>query len=227
MLTKTRTEGGAVWIYLDDGKVNAMSTEMLGEIAARLSEARAAGAPVVLKGRPGIFSAGFDLKTFARGPEASRRMVLAGVQLIQAMLAHPRPILTVCTGHAYPMGAFLMLCADVRFGITGPWNIGMNEVAIKLAVPQFAIALARHRLTPAAAARVSTAAMFTPEAAVQAGYLDSVFEADSIDAAVSAEVARLRSLDWASYEATKKRLNEAVMAAVEAASAVYQTTSVN
>jgi enoyl-CoA hydratase len=227
MLTTTRTDGGAVWITLDDGKVNAMSTEMLVEIAARLGEARETGAPVVIKGRPGVFSAGFDMKTFARGPEASRQMVLAGVHLIQAMLAHPRPIITVCTGHAYPMGAFLLLSADVRFGVSGAWNIGMNEVAITLTVPEFAIALARHRLTPAAVARVSTAAMFTPEAAVQAGYLDVVFEADRIDTAVSAEVARLRSLDWASYEATKKRLNGAVIAAVEAASAAYQTISVN
>ena len=70
-------------------------------------------------------------------------MVRAGVRVIERMLALPRPIVTVCTGHAYPMGAFLMLCADVRFGVPGDWNIGMNEVAIGLAVPQFAVELAR------------------------------------------------------------------------------------
>ena len=101
MLTTLDIREGVAWITLDDGKVNAMSFAMLSEIARRLDEARAAGGPVVLKGRPGMFSAGFDLKTFARGPEASRDMVLAGVRLIQAMLAYPRPIVTVCTGHAY------------------------------------------------------------------------------------------------------------------------------
>lgn len=227
MLTAIRTDGAAAWITLDDGKVNAMSSEMLGEISARLSEARGTGRPVVIKGCPGIYSAGFDMKTFARGPEASRRVVLAGLRLIQDMLAHPRPIITICTGDAYPVGAFLMLSADVRFGAAGAWNIGMNEVAVKLRVPQFAIALARHRLTPAAAGRVSATAMFTPEGAVQAGYLDRVVEADRMDSVVSAEIARLQSLDWASYEPTKWRLNEPVIAAIEAASAAYQTTSAN
>ena len=32
-----------------------------------------------------------------------------------------------------------MLAADVRFGIAGEWRIGMNEVAIALAMPQFAL----------------------------------------------------------------------------------------
>ena len=43
-------------------------------------------------------------------------MVRAGAQLVARLLAFPRPVLTVCTGHAYPMGAFLMLAADVRLG---------------------------------------------------------------------------------------------------------------
>ena len=98
MRTAFESRDSVAWITLDDGKVNAMSFEMLSEIARRLDEAKAVGGPVVLKGRPGIFSAGFDMKTFARGPEPSLHMVLAGVELIQRMLAYPRPIVTVCTG---------------------------------------------------------------------------------------------------------------------------------
>jgi enoyl-CoA hydratase len=222
MRTTFESRDGAAWITVDDGKVNAMSFEMLSEIARRLDEAKAVGGPVVLKGRPGIFSAGFDMKTFARGPEPSLQMVLAGVELIQRMLAYPRPIVTVCTGHAYPMGAFLMLSADVRFGIAGPWRIGLNEVAIGLTVPRFAIELARHRLTPPGVGRVSTGAMVDPDAAVRLGYLDHVASADAIDAAVASELERLRKLDWPSYEATKARLNEPASRAIAAAAAEYQ-----
>jgi enoyl-CoA hydratase len=204
---------------MDDGKVNAMSVEMLREIEGRLQEASAAGGPVVLRGRPGIFSAGFDMKTFARGPEASREMVLAGVRLIEGMLALPRPIVTVCTGHAYPMGAFLLLSADVRYGAEGAWNIGLNEVAIGLAVPQFAIELARHRLTPAGVARASTAAMFTPLEAARLGYLDYVLGAEQLDAAVRQETRRLARLDMQKYALTKARLNAPVLAAIAAARA--------
>jgi enoyl-CoA hydratase len=218
MLTALQMREGAAWITLDDGKVNAMSLEMLREIEMQFENARREGGPVVLKGRRGIFSAGFDLKTFQRGREASRAMVKAGVRVIEQMLAFPRPIVTACTGHAYPMGAFLMLAADVRFGVTGDWNIGLNEVAIGLVVPQFAVELARQRLTPAAVMRVSTGTMFRPEEAVRLGYLDYVVHAEDLEAAVGKEVRRLRTLDMKSYELTKVRLNRPTLAAVAEAS---------
>lgn len=219
MRTTLDIRDGTAWITLDDGKVNAMSLEMLREIEAQLETARRADGPVVLEGRQGIFSAGFDLKTFALGPEPSRQMVKAGVRLIECMLAFPRPIVTACTGHAYPMGAFLMLCADVRFGVKGDWNIGMNEVAVGLAVPQFAIELARHRLTPAGVARVSTGPMLGPEEAAKLGYLDYLVAAEHLDAAVRKEVERLRKLHMEKHEITKARLNGPVLAAIAAASA--------
>lgn len=218
MLTTLDIRDGAAWITLDDGKVNAMSLEMLREVEVQLENARRAGGPIVVRGRRGIFSAGFDLKTFKRGREASRHMVKAGVRVIEQMLAFPRPIVTACTGHAYPMGAFLMLCADVRFGVAGDWSIGMNEVAIGLAVPQFALELARHRLTPAGVMRVSTGAMFKPKEAARLGYLDYVVQAEDLDRAVREEVQRLQKLDMKSYELTKARLNRPLLAAIGEAS---------
>lgn len=217
MLTTLETRDGAAWITVDDGKVNAMSLDMLREVSRRLDEARPLGVPVVLKGRPGVFSAGFDLKTFARGPEASAPMVEAGVSLIEQMLAFPRPIVTACTGHAYPMGAFLMLSADVRFGVAGDWRIGLNEVAIAITVPHFAIELARYRLTPSAVMQASTGAMFGPHEAARAGYLDHVVDAGDLDRAVAAEIQRLRAIDMKSYEQTKPRLNGPILAAIAAA----------
>ena len=75
-------ENGIARITLDDGKVNAMSSALLGEIDEALGAAERAGALVVLRGREGIFSAGFDLPTFQRGPAASVAMVRAGAELI-------------------------------------------------------------------------------------------------------------------------------------------------
>src|SRR5262249_42876190 len=125
---------------------------------------------------------------------------------------------TVCTGHAYPMGAFLVLCADVRFGVPGDWNIGMNEVAIGLAVPQFAVELARYRLIPAGAMQGLTGAKFKPEEAARLGYLDYVVSTEDLDAAVREEVQRLGKLDMKSYALTKARLNHPVLVAINKAS---------
>lgn len=216
MATRTALElaDGIARITIDDGRVNVMSVEMLAEIGAALDEAEKARAVAILRGRAGIFSAGFDLRTFQRGREASVAMLGAGVRLILRLLAFPFPTLAVCTGHAYPMGAFLLLASDVRFGLAGPWRIGLNEVAISITVPQFAVELARHRLAPAGFARIPSAAMFAPEEALRLGYLDRVLEPDELDAAVDEEAARLRALDMTSFAATKARVHGRALAAI-------------
>jgi enoyl-CoA hydratase len=215
--TKLAIEDGVAWIAMDDAKVNALSAELIGELAAAFDAAEKAGAVAVLSGRASVFSAGFDLRTFERGAAAGAAMVRAGADLVLRLLAFPRPVLTVCTGHAYPAGAFLMLAADVRFGVAGPWRIGMNEVAIGLTVPKFAVELARHRLTPPGFARIATAPMFAPEEALRLGYLDRVLAEQEIGAAVRAEAERLRALDRASFTATKARINARALEAIRAA----------
>jgi enoyl-CoA hydratase len=215
--TKFEIEDGVAWLSLDDGKANALSPAMIEEVCAGLDAAESAGAVTVLLGRAGIFSAGFDLRTFERGRNAGLEMVRAGAELVLRLLAFPLPVLSVCTGHAYPAGAFLMLASDVRFGVAGPFRIGMNEVAIAMTVPRFAIQLARHRLTPPGFARITTAAMFSPDEAVRIGYLDRVLHPDECAQAVHSEASRLRALDRASFAATKARINESALRAVRAA----------
>jgi enoyl-CoA hydratase len=208
---------GIARIALDDGKVNAMSAAMLGEILEALDAVERAGAVAVIRGREGIFSAGFDLRTFDRGLDATVEMLRAGARLIQRLLAFPQPVLTVCTGHAYPMGAFVMLAADVRLGVAGPWRIGLNEVAIGLTLPKFAIELARHRLTPPGFARITTAPMFDPDEAVRHGYLDRVVAPEALAAAVNEEAVRLRALDRVHFAATKARIHERALHSIRAA----------
>src|SRR5262245_21071268 len=208
---------GVARIGLDDGKVNAMSSALIAEIGVALDKAEAAQAVTVLRGRTGMFSAGFDLATFKQGREATLEMLRGGARLIERLLAFPCPVVTVCTGHAYPMGAFLMLAADVRFGVAGEWRIGLNEVAIALTLPHFALEIARHRLTPAGFARITTAPMFGPDEALRHGYLDYVVDPSQLDSAVELEIARLRKLDANAFVQTKARINARVLEAVRAA----------
>src|SRR4029453_2492221 len=216
---KTRMEirDGIARITLDDGKVNALSPAMITELGEALDAAEKAGAVTVLRGREGIFSAGFDLPTFKQGFGARVAMVRTGAELVKRLLGFSRPVLSVCTGHAYPAGAFLMLAADVPFGLARPWRIGLNEVAIGMTVPKFAVELARHRLTPPGFARITTAALFAPEEALRLGYLDRVLDAAELADAVEQEAGRLRALDMPSFAATKARINERALHAIRAA----------
>jgi len=215
-----RLEDGVATIAMDDGKVNVMSTLMLRELAAAYDRAQRDQAIVVLRSaRAGIFSAGFDLKVFAAGdPDASLEMVKAGAELALRILTHPFPTIGVAQGHAFPMGAFLLLASDVRIGAQGTYRMGLNEVAIGIAPPTFAVELARSRLHPAWLSRtVTLGEMFEPDDAVAAGLLDRVVAADALDQTVGGIVSALRAVHLPSHALAKERLRGATAAAMRAA----------
>jgi enoyl-CoA hydratase len=183
--------------------------------------------------RPGIFSAGFDLKIFAAGDvKKSLEMVRAGAELALRMMAFPLPTIGVMEGHAYPMGTFLLLSCDVRLGTRGPHRMGLNEVAIGIAPPGFAIELARSRLHPSWLSRtVTTGEMYEPEDALVAGLLDRVVSPEAIDAELGKIVAALRAIHKPSHATAKRRLRQATMDAMreaidrELTMAAYQASS--
>jgi enoyl-CoA hydratase/carnithine racemase len=211
---------GIASIVLDDGKVNVMSTAMLRDIAAALDRAEKSAEMVVLRSRrSGIFSAGFDLKIFAAGDvEESLEMVKTGAELALRLMAFPLPTIGVMEGHAYPMGTFLLLGCDVRLGARGPHRMGLNEVAIGIAPPTFAIELARSRLQPSWLSRtVTTGEMYEPDDALVAGLLDRVVPLQAIDTELDGIVAGLRTIHRPSHATAKKRLRKPAMDAMRAA----------
>lgn len=211
---------GVAWIGLDDGKVNVMSTTMLREIGAALDRAETGAEIVVLRsGRPGIFSAGFDLKVFASGDAArSLEMVRTGAELALRLMSFPRPTIGVMEGHAFPMGTFLLLACDVRLGARGPHRMGLNEVAIGIAPPSFAVELARSRLHPAWLSRTATLGeMYEPDDALAAGLLDRVAAPGGIDPALGEIIAALRAIHKPSHATAKIRLRQPAMDAMRAA----------
>lgn len=210
-------EGGVARITLDDGKVNAMSLSTLEALHAAIDRAAADDAVVLLtSGRDRIFSAGFDLKVFAAGdPEASLAMVRSGAELALKLLGHPAPVVTVCAGEAYPMGAFLLLASDVRIGVAGPHRIGLNEVTIGIAVPSFALALCRYRLTPAWLDRTAVMGeMYALGDAVAAGFLDRVVTPAALEAEVARSLEHALRIHRAPHAVVKSRLRQATMTAM-------------
>lgn len=218
VVTYERT-GRSARIRMDDGKVNVMGVAMLSALHRAFDRAAEEHAVVVLSGRETIFSAGFDLKVFKAGDaEESRRMLRLGAELALKILSFPTPVITVTTGHAYPMGAFLMLAADWRIGAEGEWRTGLNEVQIGLTVPRFALEVARQRLTPPYFSRTAvTGEMFGPDEALKAGFLDELAPTAGLTAAVDAAAERMARLDLAAHAATKRQARAGAIAAVRAA----------
>jgi enoyl-CoA hydratase len=218
-LTTYELDGPIATITMDDGKVNAFSIPMLQALHEALDRAERDDAMVVLTGREGYFSAGFDLKVFASGDvERVIEMLRLGATLTERILSFKTPVLAACNGHAVAAGSFVLLAADLRIGTEGPFRLGLNEVKIGLTMPWFAIELARQRLQPAAFSRaVVTAHMYGPEEARGAGFLDRVVNAEELRATSLAEATELAGLNAAAHAATKLRARKDSLAAIRAA----------
>jgi enoyl-CoA hydratase len=210
-------DDGVATLAMDDGKVNAMSIPMLETLHAAFDRAEQDGAVVLLIGREGIFSAGFDLKVFPQGRAPTVKMLRLGATLCERILSFPYPVVTGCTGHAYPAGAFLMLSADRRIGSEGSFRIGMNEVAIGLTLPAFAVELARHRLVPAYFQRTVTGDMYGPAEAVAAGFLDELVPLEKLNERARAVAEGLCEIDFESHRGTKNKVRAECLAALRGA----------
>src|SRR5215831_5149845 len=113
-------DGSVAVIGLDDGKANAITLDVLAGIDQGLVKAREGGATaVLLAGRPGRFSAGFDLSVMTAGESQMRELVTGGAELLLRIFTYPMPVVCACTGHALAMGSLLLLAADVRVGAAG------------------------------------------------------------------------------------------------------------
>jgi len=202
-------------LAMDDGKANALSHQMIDALHTALDRAEAEAAAVLLVGRDGKFSAGFDLPTMRGGFDSVKGLVLAGAELSLRMFLFPRPVITACTGHALAAGAILLLASDLRIGAAGDFKIGLNEVAIGLTLPRFAVELARARLSKRHfTAATSRARIYSPEMAVDAGFLDATAAAGELRDTALAQAAELAALPHPAFRETKKREREAIVALI-------------
>ena len=203
-------------ITIDDGKANAISHAITDALGDALSRARTEAGAVVLAGRPGRFSAGFDLSVMTSSPEAARGLLAAGAGVAIDVHEFPMPVVIASTGHALAMGAILLMAADVRIGAEGTFKIGLNEVAIGMPVPRFAVELARTSLSNAAfTAAVNHATVYDPEGAMRAGYLDRIVAEDAVISTAMAHAADLAErLDPTAFAVTRTNCRGASLALI-------------
>jgi enoyl-CoA hydratase len=219
-------EDGIATLTLNNGKVNAFSHELITEFNRGLDQAQADGAVVIVTGQPGILSGGYDLKVMMAGPQAAIDLVSAGSALARRMLAHPQPIIVACPGHAVAKGAFVLLSADYRIGVEGPFTIGLNEVKIGMTMHHVGITIAQDRLTkPAFQRAVINAEMFTPQGAVAAGFLDLVVAPEQLLTAAREVAQQMKKLNMTAYKNTKLKVRKTLLETLDAAIAQDQTIS--
>jgi enoyl-CoA hydratase len=205
-------------IRMDDGKANAINFEMIAALNDALDTAEAEAKAIVLAGRDGRFSGGFDLNAFASlGAEGVYKLLDAGAELLLRLYGGPLPVVAACTGHAIAMGVFILNACDTRVGASGEYKIGANEAITGMQLPIFAMELSRDRLSPTHLTRAMVQGfIYNPESAVEAGYLDMLAEADKVEAKAMAVAGQLAQLPGTAYAWNKKSIRKGTLDRIRA-----------
>ncbi len=209
---------GIATLTLNNGKVNALSPDMIAAFNRCLDQAEQDHAIVIITGQPGILSGGYDLKVMTSSPENAFSLVALGSTLTRRMLAHPYPIIIACPGHAIAKGAFLLLSADYRIGTEGAFKIGLNEVLIGMTMHNVGIELAKDRLTkPAFQRSVINGELFSPADAVHAGFLDRVVPAEQLMETALATATQMKAINMNAHKKTKLKVRKNLLEALDTA----------
>lgn len=203
-----RKEGNLSIITIDDGKANVFGVPMTSALIAALDEIDVTQGAVVIEGRDGIYSGGFDLNVIKDpDPDAIRKMTVGGVNAALKVFDFPRPVVAAVTGHAIAMGAIFNCGIDWRIGAQGSFMHGLNEIKDGLTLPIFALELPRFRINPMMFQQSAfQSRLYTPNEAVEAGFLDEVVDASKVRLAAYEKAEYLGALlPNPSYGVSKKR----------------------
>ena len=219
-LATLTSEGDVSIITLNDGKANVFSPQMSKTISSLLDEVPDDKGSLVITGRPGIFSAGFDLKIISSGDaSAVSSMIKTGFTLLARVYNFPRPVIAACSGHGVALGAFLLCCADYRIGAKGQFIVQANETRNNMSIPTPILEISKTRISKTHWYRaILNAEAYPIEKAIEPGYLDEVVEAESLMTRAMEVANDLATLGHPHYKTTKdldqkdtlKRIHDAI-----------------
>lgn len=199
-------DGTVATITLDDGARNVLDADTLGALRERLDET--GDAAVVLTGRPGVLSAGLDLKVIESGSRREIHDLLVALgRTVMALWTHPRPTVCAAGGHAIAAGTMLSMCCDHGVAAEGDFRWGLTETRVGFEVPRFGIVPARRSLR---ADRVDGLLLggqiLSPREAVEVGYADELAEPGTVLERARERAGELAELPARAYAGTKHRL---------------------
>ena len=193
-------------IKLDDGKANAFSYNMLSQVNELLAKVPRDSGALVITGREGLFSGGFDLKTLATGDmEKITKMVQLGYNLLLELFSFDRPIVAAVSGHSIALGLFVTCSADYRIAIDGKYVCQANEVRNNMDIPNQIMEILKTRVDkkyfyPA----VYHSDAYSVQESIKVGFIDEVVSEDQFMERVMEKAKELATLPHPFYANTKK-----------------------
>ena len=211
-------------IKLDDGKANAFSYDMLTQVNELLAKVPRDSGALVITGRDGLFSGGFDLKTLAAGDmEKITKMVQSGYRLLLELYSFDRPIIAAVSGHSIALGLFVTCSADYRIAIDGKYICQANEVRNNMDIPTQIMEILKARVNknyfyPA----VFHSDAYSVQDSIEVGFIDEVVPQTEFMDRVMEKAKELATLPHPFYANTKKSAQDDVRQKISDAIEKYE-----
>ena len=152
---------------------------MLSQVNELLTAVPRDSGALVITGREGLFSGGFDLKTLATGDmEKITKMVQLGYRLLLELFSFDRPIVAAVSGHSIALGLFVTCSADYRIAIDGKYVCqanGRNNMDIPTQIMEIAKARVNKKYFYSA---VYHSDAYSVQESIEVGYIDEVVSED-------------------------------------------------
>jgi enoyl-CoA hydratase len=203
-----RRDDGVAVVRIDNPKVNALSTEVLGRLHAAFTEL-AADPPgaVVLTGGDRVFAAGADIAEFG-GPEEAGRIGQAFRDALDAVAAFPRVTIAAVAGYALGGGCELALACDLRIASERA-RFGQPEVLLGI-IPGGGATQRLPRLIGSARAKdlLLSGRQVDAAEALAIGLVDEVVPPDELHARATARAAELARGAVAAHALVKRAVDD-------------------
>lgn len=193
LVTVERREDGVAVLRIENGKVNALSTELLRQLegAAQALIDTPPGA-VVVTGGDRVFAAGADIGEFG-GPDEARAIGAQFTRALGAVAEIPRAVIAAISGVALGGGCELALACDLRIA-SDRARLGQPEVLLGV-IPGGGGTQRLARLVGPARAKdlILSGRQVGAEEALRIGLVDRIAPAEEVQAealAWAAELAR-------------------------------------
>jgi enoyl-CoA hydratase/carnithine racemase len=210
-VTVTMQDETAV-LRLDNGITNAISSELVTDLASALTGVRGSARGLVLAGNEKFFSIGFNLPELVELDHAGMSDFFTRFdQLCLDLYTLPIPTACAMTGHAVAGGNVLALTCDFRFAAEGKKLIGLNEATIGLPVPYLPDLILRQVVGDRAATGMMYHGRFLPSSEAAAiGLVDAVLPLSEVEDQAVTRINTLAALPRSAFAIIKENRTEAV-----------------
>lgn len=199
--------GAMATLRLCRPRANAIDPAMVEALLTALDELEAEDGVrgVMLCGAPGMFSAGLDVVSlYDLKPEEMAGFWNRFNELMLRLLDSRLIIMSAIAGHSPAGGCVLAIMTDYRVMAEGRYKIGLNEVAVGIAMPQGVVEVFRSVVGHRQAELLGlTGTLLSPAEAHRIGLVDELAPVDDVEARVEAELVRWLERSPSGQQATK------------------------